>query len=176
VAATGWGTFVVSSSGDYRQGNGTSFSSPLIAGMMATLWQAHPEATPKELMDAVKRSASSYFSPNDSIGYGIPDFHVADLILSGVPESLVEPGKLPRAYPNPFRDQVNILYFSENDKAVRLVVTDPLGRIVFDIQSDQVLEKYYYFELDFLDNQPTGLYQATFWQGGKRRNLKLLRF
>lgn len=64
------------------RGNGTSFSSPIIAGLCACLWQAFPKATNLEIKDAVERSSSCYALPNDSMGYGIPDFWRAFLLLS----------------------------------------------------------------------------------------------
>jgi hypothetical protein len=42
--------------------------------MIACLWEAAPEKTNKEIIEAVRKSASFYNSPNDSAGYGIPDF------------------------------------------------------------------------------------------------------
>ncbi len=74
VLSVGYQAIVVNSLGLTTQGNGTSFSSPQIAGMIACLWEAAPEKTNKEIIEAVRRSASLYFSPNDSAGYGIPNF------------------------------------------------------------------------------------------------------
>lgn len=45
VAAQGQGTYVASPSGGVFPGNGTSFSCPVIAGMVACLWQSTPSAT-----------------------------------------------------------------------------------------------------------------------------------
>ncbi len=56
---------------------GTSFSSPLIAGLCASLWSAVPELTPDELRQLVRESASDYLNPNEKTGYGLPDFAVA---------------------------------------------------------------------------------------------------
>ena len=64
--------FVASSSG-----SGTSFSTPLIAGLCASLWSAVPELTPDELRQVVNESASDYLSPNILTGYGLPDFEIA---------------------------------------------------------------------------------------------------
>ncbi|MFT5280472.1 MAG: serine protease AprX, partial [Bacteroidia bacterium] len=69
-------------------GNGTSFSGPVIAGMMACFWQAFPELTNIECMNIVEQSASQYSNPDEFIGHGIPDFSLAFLITSElVPES-----------------------------------------------------------------------------------------
>lgn len=53
---------------------GTSFSSPLVAGLVACLWQALPDKSAKEIIDLVRRSASQYQSPDNVYGYGVPNF------------------------------------------------------------------------------------------------------
>jgi len=66
-------------------GNGTSFSSPIIAGMAASLWQAYPQAaTAWQIHQSIEQSAHLYNNPNDSLGYGIPDFEIARSILGTI--------------------------------------------------------------------------------------------
>ena len=60
---------------------GTSFSGPIIAGSVACLWQAHPECTNMEIIDAVIKSADKYEHPDNKYGYGLPDFDKADKYL-----------------------------------------------------------------------------------------------
>ena len=57
--------------------SGTSFSTPLIAGLCASLWGAVPDLTPEELRTVVLASASAYDNPTIEMGYGLPDFSVA---------------------------------------------------------------------------------------------------
>lgn len=90
LVACGEGASYVFNSEIY-QGNGTSYSSPIIAGAAATLWQSFPEKTNQEIFDAIIQSCSSYPSGDNYTGYGIPDFAKAFLSLNGsqiVPESL----------------------------------------------------------------------------------------
>ena len=53
--------------------NGTSFSTPEIAGMVACLWQALPNLTNMELRQLIMESSSLYPLHEDQRGYGIPD-------------------------------------------------------------------------------------------------------
>ena len=53
--------------------NGTSFSAPETAGMVACLWQALPNLTPMELRQVIIESASTYPLHDEQMGYGIPD-------------------------------------------------------------------------------------------------------
>jgi subtilisin family serine protease len=82
IVAMGRQTVFAASDSTIARGNGTSFSSPIIAGMAATLWQAFPTATNMEIFNAIEESASLYSTPNDSMGHGIPDFWKAFVRLS----------------------------------------------------------------------------------------------
>ena len=63
--------------------NGTSLSTPIISGLIASLWQAYPEKSNKEIIRAVFRSASQFDNPDNQLGYGIPDFEKAFFLLQG---------------------------------------------------------------------------------------------
>ena len=82
VVAMGRQTVYAAMDSTISRGNGTSFSSPILAGMAATLWQAFPTATNMDIFNAIEESASLYATPNDSMGYGIPDFWKAFVNLS----------------------------------------------------------------------------------------------
>ncbi|MDE0980272.1 MAG: S8 family serine peptidase [Flavobacteriales bacterium] len=60
-----------------RHGNGTSFSSPILCGAAACLWQAFPAKSAAEIRAAIIASAHLSASPNDSMGYGIPNLQRA---------------------------------------------------------------------------------------------------
>lgn len=64
-------------------GNGTSFSSPLVAGLITALWQAYPEKSNKDIIKAIKKSASQATQPDHELGYGIPNFERAYWLLDG---------------------------------------------------------------------------------------------
>ena len=55
--------------------NGTSFATPLLAGMAASLWSALPDKTAMQIRDLIIQSAHLYpsYDPNNQMGYGIPD-------------------------------------------------------------------------------------------------------
>jgi len=74
LVAMGKSTAYQHSMGYINTGNGTSYSTPLLAGFIACLWQAYPEKGNMEIIEMVKRSASHFHEPNSEYGYGIPDF------------------------------------------------------------------------------------------------------
>ncbi len=55
-------------------GNGTSFSSPVLTGVVACLWQAFPNKTNAEITQLIKESAHLFPSYTNQEGYGIPNF------------------------------------------------------------------------------------------------------
>lgn len=78
-------------------GSGTSFAAPIMAGMVACLWQAFPERSNEEIVAAIKRSSSQAGFPDEELGFGIPDFGKAYRLLleSGEARSAPAPAGLP---------------------------------------------------------------------------------
>ena len=74
VCAQGQGTSLINSAGNVGSGNGTSFSSPVLTGVVACLWQAFPNKTNNEIIQMVRESAHLFSNPNNHEGYGIPNF------------------------------------------------------------------------------------------------------
>ena len=81
ACAVGGYTQVANPKGKTTIASGTSFSSPLLSGMVASLWQAFPQKNNTEIMDAIRRSGSQYNAPDSALGYGITDFLRAYNIL-----------------------------------------------------------------------------------------------
>ena len=77
VMAQGQAALVINTSGGVSTINGTSFSSPILAGGITCLWQALPNYTNAQLIQLVRESASIYATPNYTMGYGIPDLDSA---------------------------------------------------------------------------------------------------
>lgn len=74
VCAVGKQTCLISANtGSLYYGNGTSFATPLIAGLAACLWSALPDETNMEIRERIIRSCDHYTSPDNKTGYGIPD-------------------------------------------------------------------------------------------------------
>ncbi len=62
-------------------GSGTSFACPNMAGLTSCLWQAFPEANNMDIISTLQQSASKFSTPDDRVGYGIPDMKKAFTIL-----------------------------------------------------------------------------------------------
>jgi serine protease AprX len=61
--------------------SGTSFATPITAGLTSCLWQAFPEANNMGIITALREAATIYTTPDDRIGYGIPSMKKAFVIL-----------------------------------------------------------------------------------------------
>ncbi len=125
VLAHGQSVYVINYiSGLPSTSNGTSFSSPVMAGAVACFWQAFPNLTHTEIMQKIRESADRYSNPTDQHGYGIPDFEQAYRTLS------IE--KLPNdediiAYPNPVE---NVLFIDIQYNNVKASIINLLGEFV----------------------------------------------
>lgn len=107
IVSVGVNTACVWDTGMLGTANGTSLSGPVAAGLCACLWQALPEKTASELMQIVRESSSCYSQPNDSLGYGIPDFYAAYVRNATAVRDV--PNTLPlQVYPVPCSDFIRI--------------------------------------------------------------------
>lgn len=126
ISAQGGGTTVYST-GDYvTTSNGTSFSSPIIAGMTACLWQAHPYKTNMEVISAIIQSAHLYNMPNDQLGHGIPNFTLANALLS-VQDEITPSLKL---YPNPIKSYSQLYAFIANAENITYSLYNLEGKLI----------------------------------------------
>lgn len=82
VSALGSRTTVASRRNYVSASDGTSFSGPLIGGLVTCLRQAHPNRSNIDIIKAVRMSGDQYNDPDDQYGYGIPDAGFADSLLT----------------------------------------------------------------------------------------------
>jgi subtilisin family serine protease len=74
VVALGSNCSAITSSGYIQTVNGTSFSTPTVAGLAACLWQGFPLLKNTDIIQLIQASSSRYQQPDAQSGYGIPDF------------------------------------------------------------------------------------------------------
>lgn len=137
VSAIGRRSFVVDSDGGIRTANGTSFSSPLICGMVACLIQSHPNLTMLEVINSVKESSHQFTNPDSLLGYGIPDACKADSLLE-----LLEPqvsvaeydgNQSFKLFPNPTNGTFSVIM---DEKIEEIEVYTVTGKLVKSVKAN----------------------------------------
>jgi len=76
VCALGVHNFIAASSpasgeASYQWGSGTSYATPLVAGVVALLLEAHPDWTPAQVREALMKTASRSGAPDNDYGWGV---------------------------------------------------------------------------------------------------------
>jgi hypothetical protein len=136
VMAQGSGSAVINAySGEVSSGSGTSFSSPITAGMVACLWQALPEKNNMEIVDLIQQSATLAENPNNQYGFGIPDYVSAyDLATdTGFDRSVENDISL---MPNPFYADLTINFNGQSMMVDRIEISDIAGKVIYSESLD----------------------------------------
>ncbi len=151
VMAKGVSASVSNTSGTITTSNGTSFSTPIMAGAIASFWSARPTLTAKEIVDIVRKSSDRFSNPNKQYGYGIPDFQLA---LNSTLDNSSFDTNLVDVSPNPAKDFVKITVNNLNNNI--FVLYNAFGQKiiqqVFDrneniIELQSLPKGIYYYEL-----------------------------
>jgi len=124
ISAMGSLTAFVNINGVPSSGNGTSYSSPVMTGMIACLLQGYTERNIPHSVEAVRtaliHSGNSFNAPTSQLGYGIPDFEYA--LKFPMFDSLkeVEAANFELIY-NPQEKNIHILMFNRQDAAGKTI-------------------------------------------------------
>lgn len=161
VCAKGLSATVSNTSGIIVTSNGTSFSSPIMAGMVTSFWSAVPNLTNAEVIQFVKQSADLYANPTVFKGYGVPDFQLAlnnALSLNSNEMASVV------LYPNPVNDKLQV-NLPNNTSSAKLFLYNNLGQqvnsyVVDTINATIYLESLasglYFYQIEFANNSAKG--------------------
>ena len=133
VMALGEGSYVASGysawEGEYYNGNGTSFATPILAGAVACLRQARPYASVQAICDAIRQCSDRVDNPDSYYGYGIPDFSQAMEMLSVNEPMGNTPAHIINVFPNPSNGEVHVALNAVHK--ADLTVYDITGRQLF---------------------------------------------
>lgn len=133
VMAQGQNPYVFSSGTINNTGSGTSYSCPILAGMVACLWQALPGKNAQQIKQLIVQSADNFSEPAAKsrlqYGYGIPDFSLA--LANGLSITSFSKNDF-LVYPNPTNDAISVSL--PNESGVKTIA-------VYTILGQKVLEK-----------------------------------
>jgi hypothetical protein len=142
--------------------NGTSFSNPNIAGLIACLWQAFPEFNNMAILNAVYRSSDRYNTPNDRFGYGIPNFRKAWQILRAQQNQQLYGSTTLWATPNPFNDTIQVRFIAQVDGTASIRIINSNNVVVDSIRGVYEKEELYTLRFNNLSNLPNGQYTIRY--------------
>jgi serine protease AprX len=131
VAAQGENVFVIDhQTGVPKPSNGTSFSSPMIAGVITCFWQATPSLTSIQVMQQIRESADRYTIPDEQYGYGIPDFKIAyEAVLNANKQNFINTTSI---YPNPVSASFALKMNRNDFNGVHVEIFNLLGKQVYE--------------------------------------------
>jgi subtilisin family serine protease len=170
LVAFGQSPVLIRGSGQVGAASGTSFSAPQIAALTAGLWQAKPEWTKDELLTNLLKSGSQYATPDQNLGYGIPNFRSAFYgTLLGLNEEVELSSNV---YPNPLRTESLGIRFGK-ELRMTLQILDSSGRKVGErVGERSAVQDPYLFNLAEL---PSGIYFIQLLDGKEIAYKKLIK-
>jgi serine protease AprX len=131
VLAHGENVFVIDhQTGTPKPSNGTSFSSPVMTGVVACFWQATPALTSTQVMQKIRESADRYSNPDEQYGYGIPNFKTAyEAVLNVDKQNFINTTTI---YPNPVSASFTLKMNRNDLNGVHVKIYNLLGKKVFE--------------------------------------------
>lgn len=171
VMAMGQATAVAGGNNGFTFSNGTSFSSPVMAGMAACLWQSKPNFSNIEIKEAIMLSGNNASQPNATLGYGIPDMVVAASYLTSIDTGNKMEIPLIAIQPNPFYDEIQIVFRSFRE-SFTVILFDAMGRKVHSghysgLESQRIR--------NLLQQLPSGVYMLHVSDKDSRQVTKLVK-
>lgn len=157
ISAMGKSTTYATTDDEITVGNGTSFSSPVIAGMAACLVGIYPEKTATEIIEIIRSSGHLFPEHNTDYGYGIPNFSE----LAGAVTVPTKSNNELKIFPNPFNDTFSL---KSVDKYESIKVIDSKGQLVY---SKVLHDKFIKFNTPEISNLKKGLY-IVILEGNKK--------
>ena len=168
VMAQGVSAAVINTGGNVDFSSGTSFSSPIMAGVITCLWQSRPEVPNGHIMQIVRESANLYNNPTDQMGYGIPNFENAYAAIQELgfeDEFLMSNFAL---YPNPVTSKINIS-FPEGISNCTFTIYSILGNKVLSTEISRNLNSVN------MESLNSGMYIASINSNNKQISFKLIK-
>jgi len=158
LSAQGKGTSFAGTDGNIYQGNGTSFSSPVMCGLAACLWQSKRSLHAYDLIQLMQESGSQAQNPDYYLGYGLPDFSQAFFVLQGIDPQNIEESAIVNVFPNPFYGTLNLDYFTPKSDSFVFEIWDMRGRLIIRKEYEPGFSSFKRIKITDLEVLNPGLY------------------
>ncbi len=179
VVSVGAGTIIAETDGSAGRGNGTSYSNPNMAGLVACLWQAFPACSSRQIMDAVRKSSDRYAHPDAHYGNGIPDFREAYALLA-LQRTLNHYFSDPsapwlRVSPVPFGSQFTVYFKAPHNGQANIALIDAGGRVLETISMSVIAGRLYSAGFPGTPQLARGVYFIRYADGQSARSVAVLK-
>ncbi|WP_300434547.1 S8 family serine peptidase [Christiangramia sp.] len=161
VAAQGLEIVAIDEFDNLVQVSGTSFASPILAGSVASFWQADPSLSNTEVMQLVRKFSSLFTNPTTQLGYGIPNFQ--DALLQVLEDKEISEELF--LYQNPVVN--NLRFNNPGNLAYKITLFNTLGQVL--LQQEQREDK-----ID-LSGFSRGIYIIMFEQNNSRQSFLIIK-
>lgn len=168
IAAMGLATIAGLPSGSLGSISGTSFSAPLIAGLVAGIIQANPQKTAQEIIQGIRKSGTQASKPDQLLGYGIPHFDRISQLLNPVLSIETKEKSTFKVFPNPASIGQRIRVFTDGAQTGTLEIINIQGTIVESINFRQA--EFDFFAAPFV----SGKYYFRFTVGNQVKVIPVL--
>lgn len=168
VMAQGEFAAIVDKDGNVNYSNGTSFSGPIIAGAIASLWEVAPHLKNDVIMQVVRESADLYNNPTAQMGYGIPNFADALTLVQILNTEEHLRKELFAIYPNPVTDYFNIS-FPESISKATVSIYNILGQKLLEKEITQTGNKVR------IEHLNSGVYLISIHAENKTTGFKIIK-
>jgi subtilisin family serine protease len=165
ITAMGSRTGIQYRDGRLGRGNGTSFASPVMAGSVASLWQAFPDLPARDLIHMIRQSGHRSMNPDSFYGFGTPNMLRAYHSITRTPVRM-DLGEI-ELWPNPARDLIRIRIPETGEQ--RVLLYDLSGRMVYSQQM------HLPGEMELPGSLPGGIYMIEIRTRGSIYRSRLLK-
>jgi subtilisin family serine protease len=161
VSAQGVAAVVSNTAGEIVTASGTSFAGPIMAGMVASFWQAVPEFTNAGIVQFVRESAHLFETPDVFMGYGIPNFALALENALEISENISSEIII---HPNPVHDILSVK-LPPSVNSAEITIYDAAGKNVLNtnvtgsqssIDTEQLASGIYLYRITSKQKTVTG--------------------
>jgi len=125
LMALGENATIASEMGSIYEGDGTSYSCPILAGGIACLWPLIKNNNATQIINWLHMSGSYYYKPNKYFGYGVPDLYlVYQFAINYQKDTLLDVRVL---------DDKNhhLTYYANHKEKLKIILVNALGKPVF---------------------------------------------
>jgi len=142
---------------DVGYGDGTSYSCPVVTGMVASLKQAFPYVQNKRLQEVLRQSGHLASSPHEALGYGIPNFWEAFMSLADSSIFIEHNGRL-RSSQKLVYKQAHVYVDAQKAGKITLKLFNALGKKLYEEQLILVPNRFNKFSIPNFDQYGKGTY------------------